>query len=400
MESGRPGAVMVRFGELFLKSEPVRRQFMKVLIGNIKGALSSNHIDATIEDNRSRIVIRTGDPASALLVLSRIFGVVDIAPALLTDATIPALSNVAASLAQNHLKPGMSFAIRARRDQVPGFSSQELGAEAGGAVLDAIPGIRVNLTDPDYEIFLEARKEGGIAYDTRIPGPGGLPYGTQGALLSLLSAGIDSPVASWLMMKRGVKVGFLYIDTGEYAGDDCYSNVIRNLAALSLWSPGIRLPLTIIRAQPFFDLLMSACEPRFRCVLCKRGMLTIAEACAKEMKLPGIVTGDNLGQVATQTLQNIVTISGSISLPILRPLIGYDKEEIISLARRIGSFSQDPGDTSCGVVPPRPATAADIQIIERIEAEIKTRAIISSIIHNRDQVSALNGEILPKPALL
>lgn len=395
MESGRPGAIMVRFGELFLKSEPVRRQFMKVLIGNIKGALSSNHIDATIEDNRSRIVIRTGDPAAAVPVLSRIFGVVDIAPALLTESTIDALGNAAASLALKHLHPGMSFAIRARRDQVPGFTSQELGAEAGGAVLDAVSGIRVDLTTPDYEIFLEARGEGGIAYDTRIPGPGGLPYGTQGSLLSLLSAGIDSPVASWLMMKRGVKVGFLYIDTGVYAGHDCYDNVVRNLAALSLWTPGTRLQLTIIRAQPFFDLLMADCEPRFRCVLCKRGMLTMAAACAREMNLPGIITGDNLGQVATQTLQNIVTISTVVSLPVIRPLIGYDKEDIITLARRIGTFSNDPGDTSCGVVPPRPATAADQQVIERLEERMRTGDTIASLLRSRDRVIALNGEILP-----
>ena len=257
MANAKPGAVMVRFGELFLKSEPVRRQFMKVLIGNIRTGLTSQGFDCTIEDNRSRILVRSSDIDGVVPIINKIFGIVDIAPAFLTDSSVAALSTVAAELAVGHLKPDMSFAIRARRDQVPGFSSQELGAEAGGAVLDAVPGVRVDLTHPDYEIFLEARKEGGIAYDCRIPGPGGLPYGTQGSLLSLLSAGIDSPVASWTMMKRGVKVKFLYIDTGRYAGRDCYVNVIRNLAALSLWVPGIRLDLTIIRAQPFY-LLRSA----------------------------------------------------------------------------------------------------------------------------------------------
>lgn len=393
MEHGRPGAIMIRFGELFLKSEPVRRQFMKVLIGNITVALSSNRIPAVIEDNRSRIVIRTDDIPAAIQVLSRIFGVIDIAPALLTDASVDALCRTAADLARSNLKPGMSFAIRARRDQVPGFTSQELGAKAGAAVLDIIPDAQVDLTSPDYEIFLEARKEGGIAYDSRIPGPGGLPYGTQGSLLSLLSAGIDSPVASWLMMKRGVKVGFLYIDTGVHAGTDCYSNVMRNLGALSRWTPGIPIKLTVIRAQPFFDHLMAVCEPRFRCVLCKRGMLMMAEACATEMRLPGIITGDNLGQVATQTLQNMVTISSMIATPIMRPLIGYDKEDIIALARRIGTFSSDPGDTSCGVVPSRPATTSDQRCIEQLEDLINAREIIASCIHSREQIVAFNGAI-------
>ncbi|MFH0966135.1 MAG: tRNA uracil 4-sulfurtransferase ThiI [Methanobacteriota archaeon] len=395
MESGRPGAIMVRFGELFLKSEPVRRQFMKVLIGNIRTALTSHHLNYTIEDNRSRIVVRTDDASHVIPILSRIFGVVDIAPAFLTQPTIEALSHVAADMGAEHLKPGMSFAIRARRDQVPGFSSQELGAEAGGAVIDRVPGISVDLTHPDYEIFLEARKEGGIAYDTRIPGPGGLPYNTQGSLLSLLSAGIDSPVASWLMMKRGVKVKFLYIDTGRYAGKDCYTNVLRNLSALSTWTPGLHLSLTVIHAEPFFERLMADAEPRFRCVLCKRGMLKMAAILAEKNGIPGIITGDNLGQVATQTLHNIITISSGVTIPVLRPLIGYDKEDIINLARRIGTFTQDPGDTSCGVVPPRPATASVQIVIEQIEKRLITDQIFLDMVYSSEKLQMLNGETLP-----
>jgi len=144
---------MVRFGELFLKSEPVRRQFMKVLIGNIRTALTSHNLNFTIEDNRSRILVRGNDTASIIPIISKIFGVVDIAPALLTEPTIEALSQIAGEMGFQRLKPGMSFAIRARRDQVPGFSSQELGAEAGGEVIDRVPGISVDLTYPDYEIL-------------------------------------------------------------------------------------------------------------------------------------------------------------------------------------------------------------------------------------------------------
>jgi len=395
MENGKSGAVMIRFGELFLKSEPVRRQFMKVLISNIRSALTSHGIEYTLTDNRSRILVSSETPEVLVPLLSHIFGVVDIAPALLTDSTLPGLCNAAGELARRNLKPGMSFAIRARRDQVPGFTSQELGAQAGGVVLDAVPGVRVDLTHPDYEIYLEARKEGGIAYDIRIPGPGGLPYGTQGSVLSLLSAGIDSPVASWMMMKRGVKVSFLYIDTGRWAGSDCYNNVIRNLSALSLWVPGIQLTLHIVHAQLFYDTLMNDCEPRYRCVLCKRGMLMIAEEYAAERKHQAVVTGDNLGQVATQTLQNIVTISSATEIPILRPLIGYDKEDIITLARKIGTFSNEPGNTSCGVVPPKPATAADSALIKELEEKLRIRSMIPSLLDTMERITVLNGEIMP-----
>lgn len=394
MENATSGAVMIRFGELFLKSEPVRRQFMKVLIGNIRSALASQNIEYTLVDNRSRILVYSKTPELVVPLLSHIFGIVDIAPALLTDSTIQALSIAAGKLASLNLKSGMSFAIRARRDQVPGFTSQELGAEAGGVVLESIPGVRVDLTYPDYEIFLEARKEGGIAYDLRIPGPGGLPYGTQGSILSLLSAGIDSPVASWMMMKRGVKISFLYVDTGVWSGTDCKKNVLRNLAALSAWVPGLNITLNIIDAQPFFDLLMSDCEPRYRCVLCKRAMLVLAEKYAVKRNYQAVVTGDNLGQVATQTLQNIVTISSSVTIPVLRPLIGYDKEEIISLARKIGTFTNDPGNTSCRVVPPKPATAAECSLIEELEERLDVRSIIPLLLGTIEKVTALNGKII------
>jgi thiamine biosynthesis protein ThiI len=385
---------MVRFGELFLKSEPVRRHFMKVLMANIRLALSGQDTDYQLEESRSRILVHTDDSALVIAILSRVFGVVDCAPAYCTDPTIEALSTTAEELGRQHLTQGMSFAIRARRDQVQGFTSQELGAEAGAAVLSAVPGIRVDLTRPEYEIFLEARKEGGIAYDTRIPGPGGLPYGTQGSLISLLSAGIDSPVAAWLMMKRGVSVRFLYVDTGRYGGPDCHANVLRNLAALSRWTPGIRLTLTIIRAEPFFARLMDDADPRYRCVLCKRGMLMLGSAAAGRMRILGLITGDNLGQVATQTLPNLVTISSAVHLPVFRPLIGLDKEEIIRIARKIGTFSSDPGDTSCGVVPPRPATSAERYVIEEIEKRIQCREMIDSLSGLSEEISAVDGEII------
>lgn len=393
MESGRPGAVMIRFGELFLKSEPVRRQFMKTLIQNIRVALSAYDPDARISESRGRIFVQSEEISQIIPIISHIFGVVGVAPSYLTEPSVQALSTLARDLGLRHLKSGMSFAIRARRDQVSGFTSQELGAKAGSAVMGAVLNIRVDLTKPDYEIFLEARKEGGIAYDTHIPGPGGLPYGTQGSLTALLSAGIDSPVAAWLMMKRGVKVSFLHINTGRYAGSDCMENVMRNLAALSVWTPGIPLKMRIINAEPFFDRLMADAQPRYRCVLCKRGMLRMAELYADEKGVPGIITGDNLGQVATQTLQNIVTISSGVKIQILRPLIGYDKNDIIELARKIGTFSQVPGDTSCGVLPSKPATTSVQGAVETMESDLRVEEILGSVLNSGETIQAMDGAI-------
>jgi thiamine biosynthesis protein ThiI len=195
------------------------------------------------------------------------------------------------------------------------------------------------------------------------------------------------------MMKRGVKVKFLYIDTGKYAGKDCYTNVLRNFAALSHWTPGVTLQLSVVHAEAFFDQLMADAEPRFRCVLCKRAMLRISAISASRHGFPGVITGDNLGQVATQTLSNMVTISSGINIFIIRPLIGHDKEDIIALARRIGTFSQEPGDTSCGVLPPKPATSAGQDTIMEMERKLNSDAIFQEMVHSAQRFRALNGEV-------
>ncbi|MDD1724199.1 MAG: THUMP domain-containing protein, partial [Methanospirillum sp.] len=285
------------------------------------------------------------------------------------------------------------FAVRARREGVMGYTSQELAAEAGSRIMERIPNLKVDLTNPEYELFMEARQEGGMIYDIRIPGPGGLPYGTQGIAVSLLSAGIDSPVAAWLMMRRGVRMIFLHIDPGRYGGCDIRANLIRNLSVLSLWVPGYELVLAVIPAEEMYQRLMSLSEPRFRCVICKRVMLELAAQYAEKMNGDGMVTGDNLGQVATQTLHNLSPISRGIQLPVYRPLIGYDKEEIITLARKIGSFNQEPGDTSCHVLPPKPATRSDADRIEELIKQSDIRSMYEGMLSGSRKELIKNGRV-------
>ena len=146
------------------------------------------------------------------------FGIIDVSICTLTGKETGDLSSAAAALASTHLEPGMSFAVRAKRQQKVGLTSQELGEQIGSAIYDRVPGLRVDLERPDYEIFVEVRDFGGLVYDSRIPAPGGLPFGTQGHVLVLLSSGIDSPVASWLAMKRGCAITHLHLDAGRWAG--------------------------------------------------------------------------------------------------------------------------------------------------------------------------------------
>ncbi len=393
MEQDTRKVVMVRFGEIFLKSEPVRREFLNRLRDNIRAGLKGLNVDAAITITRSRVLVSSESAVDLVPLLSRIFGVIDIAPVTVCGNAMEDLCETAVKVAQPHLMPHTRFAVRARREGVEGFSSQELAAEAGSWIIDVIPDLKVDLTAPEYEIFIEARKEGSMVYDTRIAGPGGLPYGTQGKAVALISAGIDSPVAAWLMMRRGVRMVFLHIEPGQFGGADIKRNLENNLAALSHWVPGLELPIITIPAEPFYQALMALSELKLRCVICKRAMLELASRYAQRAGCDGIVTGDNLGQVATQTLHNLAPISAGIEIPIYRPLIGYDKEEIITLARKIGSFSSEPGDTSCSVLPPRPVTRSDVHQIESLMEHSSMRSIIEDLLKSSTKKVIKNGII-------
>ena len=195
MEQNR--AVMVRIGELWLKSEPVKKQFMLALTRNIKAAMETQEIEYSLEEYRGRILI-FGDPEKIAPIAARIFGIVDVSICETTTNLPEDMAKTALKFAEKKLKPGMRFAVRARRQHVSGFTSQQLAGMIADVIWEKIPDFVVDLDNPEYEVFVEAREYGGIVYDERIPGQGGLPLGTAGRAAALLSSGIDSPVAAWL----------------------------------------------------------------------------------------------------------------------------------------------------------------------------------------------------------
>nr|WP_319375721.1 tRNA uracil 4-sulfurtransferase ThiI [uncultured Methanoregula sp.] len=386
--------VMARYGELFLKSEPVKHHFIGILLRNIKHALSSSGISCRYETPRGRILIHTDDPDRAADIVSKIFGIVDVSVCYMTGSRFEDISGGAVGLAREHLRPGKTFAVRAKRQQKTGPDSQELGARIGSDIFEAIPDLTVDLGNPDYEIFVEVRDFGGLVYDARIKGPGGLPWGTQGRALVLLSSGIDSPVASWLMMKRGCEITHLYLDAGRWAGADVTEAAIDNHRKLSLWCPGNPLPMVIAKNEQLFDEMSRLkVPPRYRCVICKRFMQRVAGALMAKEGAQAIVTGENLGQVASQTLANLSVISDAVTVPVLRPLITYDKEETITLARRIGTFDAKPGDLACRAVPKMPATAAVVEDVRTYEEQLAIGDLVNLACSDLRFVTALNGSI-------
>jgi thiamine biosynthesis protein ThiI len=383
---------MVRYGELFLKSAPVMKRFTGALTRNIAASLDAASLPHRIEVHRGRILVHGEHPGRIAETISRVFGVVGVSVATVSEPLVDAIAAAASERAALSLKEGMSFAVRARRSGVPGFTSQQLAAAVGSRILSRARGARVDLDHPDYEVFVEAREFGGLIYDERIKGPGGLPGGTQGNVLTLLSGGIDSPVAAWLMMRRGCTATFLHLAGGRWAGKDLLPAVHRHHGVLSRWCPGIPLDLVVAGMEPVYDRLVEMKEPRYRCVLCKRFMLRAASALAREEGAAAVVTGENLGQVASQTLQNLSVIAGAASVPVLRPLIGHDKTEIVDLARKIGTFDDVQGETGCLAVPRYPSTAAREEVIREKEEELDLTGLVEEILATAERYRARNGE--------
>ena len=394
MES-REKLVMVRYGELFLKSESVKHHFIGMLLRNIGKALSASVLSYHFETPRGRILIYGKQPEKIADIVSRIFGLVDVSICTRTSSVLEDICSEAISLASANLHAGMSFAVRAKRQQKTGLNSQELGSLIGSAIYDHIPGLTVDLDHPDYQLFVEVRDFGGLVYDSRITAPGGLPWGTQGRVLALLSSGIDSPVASWLMMKRGCEITHLHLDAGRWAGKDVTLAAIENHRRLSRWCTGNPLLMVIANSELLYDRMDNLrIPPRYRCVICKRFMQRVAGKLMEKEGALAVVTGENLGQVASQTLANLSVISEAVTVPVLRPLITYDKEETITLARMIGTFDAHPGDLACRAVPSMPATAAVLKTIIECEQKMGIDEIVTTALSDIRFVTALNCGIV------
>lgn len=388
-------AVMIRIGELWLKSEPVRKQFMKTLIRNVRSALDCAELEYEIEEYRGRVIIY-GDAEKIADAVSRVFGIVDVSICKTCENTPEDIAATAVALAKERLKPGMRFAVRAKRQFVKGFTSQELAAKVADAIWNEIPNFIVDLDNPEYEIFVEAREYGGIVYDGRIEGTGGLPLGTAGRAAVLLSSGIDSPVAAWLMMRRGVVLSGVFADAGRWAGPATRNLAMDNARILSKWSPGRAFPLWIINTEPFLNAVYELCDTHYTCLYCKRFMMRLADKIAANNRLEGIVSGENLGQVASQTLQNMKVITASVETPILRPLLTYDKEEIVAIARKIGTYHESPGDTTCLAVPKKPATRSTSEKISAEEMKMNLEQLMDEAVQTAELWIAKDGEIYQK----
>jgi len=363
-------AVVVRFGEVFLKGEN-RGFFLGRLEANLRRAVAPQQ--GRVERLHGRFLVRAEDVDGALSSLSRVFGVTSVSDALLCEPDLGAIGDAAVRCARDAAarRGQVRFKIETRRsDKRFPLPSPEISRRTGARVFEEV-GLPVDVHHPELVIHVEVGTERTFVCGDTLPGPGGLPVGTAGRVLLLLSGGIDSPVAGWLMQKRGCEIGAIYFHSFPYTGDRTKEKVTDLARLLATWQGALRL--RVVHFTEIQKRLREAGPAELAVVLYRRMMMRIASHAGRLDGSLALVTGENLGQVASQTLENLATIEEAAALPVFRPLLAYDKSETTALARRIGTFdlSTQPYEDCCSLfVPDHPELRARVEAAARVEAKL------------------------------
>ena len=374
--------VIVRYGELALKSPGVRKRFEQILVSNIEAMLDQDNIEySDVRREWGRIFVETNDPAAPKSV-SNVFGVVSTSPAITVEATLEAAASKCAEIAENMVQDGESFAIRPRRSGNHSFHSSDIGISCGDAVYSRLDSqgksISVNLTDPDKEIYVEMRQSKAYVFTEIVDGVGGLPLGTQGKMVVLISGGIDSPVAAWMMMRRGVDLIPVYADNSPFANDAGKKRTMDCVRVLQKWAPGRPMKFYEVPNGAYLSAVREKCNVKNTCIMCKRMMYRLGFEVMNMEKASGIITGSSLGQVASQTTYNMYAEIYGLGLPLYHPLIGLDKTDIIDMAKRIGTYDISIRKTAgCGAVPVHPEVRARYTIGAEEDAKLDIDSIVA-----------------------
>lgn len=357
---------LVRFsGELSTKARRTRSRFQNRLATNLRDAFDAEGIDAVLEPAWSRFHIEGPNPAF-LDPLLRTFGVSSCSVlAGECEADLDTIVATGTALFAESVR-GRSYAVRARRSGSHGFSSSDIQQRLGAALN---PGATVDLGDPDITVFVEVRDDRVFFHEDRVPGPSGLPLGVQGHALALISGGFDSAVAAWMALRRGIRLDYIFCNLGGSAYERMVVEVTKVLA--DRWSYGTRPRLHVLGFDRVVEAMRARAKPAYLQVVLKRMMYRAAAKIGERIGAEAIVTGESVGQVSSQTLSNLRAIENASSLPVLRPLLGFHKEEILDRAREIGTYDLSARVREyCDLVPQRPVTASSPEAAEAQESAV------------------------------
>ncbi len=368
--------IMARYGEIALKGRN-RYQFEDLLVSNIEKTLA-RFGPVKVEKVYGRILIHQPVHDEALSALKQVFGLVSVSRAHVVPLDISCIKDKALALATAHGQG--TFKIQARRAYKGfGYDSPGINRELGTHVQKHCPSLTVDVHDPDLIIRVEIRQEGAYLFSSALPAVGGLPVGMTGRAILLLSGGIDSPVAGWMSMKRGLKVTALHFHSPPFTSDAALDKV-KDLARL-LAGYGGRLALHLHHFTEIQKAIAENCRPQLSVIIMRRMMMRVAEKLAEQEDALAIVTGECLGQVASQTLESIYVTNALARRPVLRPLIAFDKREIIDRALDIGSYdiSIRPYDDCCTLfVPKHPQLFPRLQKVEDSERNLDIPRLLAA----------------------
>lgn len=370
--------IMVRYGELSTKGKN-RKDFIRQLGRNVKHALYSFE-DLTIHAQFDRLHVElNGTPSQPVIDrLKDVFGIENFSPVLKVEKTKEAMFAAALQLIQSQYQPGMTFKINTRRqDHQFELDTNQINDQLGGHILREVPGITVKMKQPDITLRVEVRLNGIYLSSETIQGAGGLPVGTGGKAVMMLSGGIDSPVAAYMGMKRGVKLDMVHFFSPPYTSEQALAKA-KDLTAKIAGFAGrvqfIQVPFT--KAQ---EDIKERVPEGYLMTIQRRMMLRLTAAIAQQRDAKGIFTGESLGQVASQTLESMLAINDVTTMPVLRPLVSMDKTEIIKVAEKIDTYDLSilPFEDCCTIfTPPAPKTRPDLEKVRNFEKLIDVDALM------------------------
>lgn len=374
--------IVLRYGDLVMKGRN-RNQFEKRMLQQVKNALSP-YKGVTYWKTFGRLYVNlNGQPYEPIANrLKDLFGLTSLSPVISSETELEAIRAAAMTLMNSLEKPPKTFKVSAKRAW-KGYPhpSQEMNHLVGAHILRAFPELSVDVRNPEVELRVDIQEEATYLYCEVIPAAGGFPFGSSGKAMLLLSGGIDSPVAGWMAMRKGLELDAVHFHSYPFTSEQAKEKVIELAKRLSYFS-GAPLKLHLV---PFTDIqttLAQSGQENLIITLMRRVMLRITEALALKHGALGIVTGESLGQVASQTLPSMNVIGRAADLPLLKPLLMMDKGEIIDMAHQIGTFETSilPYEDCCTLfLPKSPSTNPNLHIVERVEGSMTRMAEMMEI---------------------
>ncbi len=378
--------ILLKLGEIALKGLN-RRSFEDVLLKNIRRRLQSAG-EFSVSARQSTVYVVPENPQADLDLaeerVSKVFGVVGYARAGVCEKELDAICRRAAEYLAEELETASTFKVECKRsDKKFPYKSPEVSAQVGGYLLEKFPHLQVDVHHPDLTVRVEVRELYAFVHADAKPGAGGIPVGTGGKVAVLISGGLDSPVAAWMMARRGVELTAVHFASPPYTSELAREKVKRLLQKVAAYAG--RVKFITVNFTHLQEEIRDKCPEELSTVILRRFMLRAAERVARDEGCAALVTGESLGQVASQTIQAIACTDAVASLPVFRPLIGTDKSEIVELARRIDTFdiSIEPFEDCCTIFTPKhPRTKPILHFVESGEEAIDGAALLEEALQN------------------